>query len=393
MYQGYLDSFHHKNQASDNYSYNDYFNLILNDATEFAVSYNKNFRKLGVDASFVISNDLILQNKWLKERSLKPGSAQEIITEQVRAMKPEVLWIEDFGSISRQWIADIKREVSSIRLVVAYHCAPYSQSVLEKLQTVDFVFTCTPGIKKDLESKGIRTYLIYHAFDSDFLSRLTDNKNVPRNNVIFSGSLFPGNDYHNDRIAFIERLINEKLPLSLYVNLEKSYKIYLKKTIYLLSETLKKLKLQSLTENISVFEYGRSPIRNYSENLKKSNHPPLFGIDMYNLFDMSDAVLNMHVGVAGNYAGNMRMFEVTGVGSCLLTDNKKNLGDLFETGKEILVYDNVEDCIEKIKWLTYHENERKSIASAGQKRTLTHHTVENRSRQIIDIISGELKKA
>jgi spore maturation protein CgeB len=393
MYHGYLESFHNKNQALDTYSYDECFDLILNDATEFAVSYNKNFRERGVDANFIISNDLFLQNKWLKERSLKSVTPQGIITEQVKTLKPEVLWIEDFGSITRQWITDIKKEVSSIKLVLAYHCAPYSQSVLEKLQSVDFVFTCTPGIKQDLESKGIRAYLVYHAFDSDFLSRLKDNKNVPRNSVVFSGSLFPGNDYHNERIAFIEKLIEEKIRLSLYVNLEKSYKIYLKQSIHIFSEILKRIKLKRVTDSISVFEYGRSPIRNYSSKLKKSNHVPLFGIDMYNLFDISDTVLNMHVGVAGNYAGNMRIFEVTGVGSCLLTDNKKNIGDLFETGKEILVYDNVEDCIEKIKWLTTHEEDRKNIASSGQKKTLKYHTVANRSRQIVDIISKELKKA
>lgn len=392
MYQGYLEAFHHKYQELNSYTYEECFNLILKDATEFAASYNKNFRKHGIEANFIISNDHILQNKWINERSVRASSTINIITEQVRALKPDVLWIEDFGSISRQWIADIKREVSSIKLIMAYHCAPYSQSVLEKLQSVDFVFTCTPGIKQDLESKGIRAYLVYHAFDSDFLSRLNKSKNAPRNSVVFSGSLFPGNDYHNARIAFIEKLLEEKVKLSLYVNLEKSFKIYLKQSIHLLSNILKTLKMQRVTDSISFFEYGRSPIKTYSATLKKSNHQPLFGVDMLNLFDQSDAVLNMHVGVAGNYAGNMRMFEVTGVGSCLITDDKKNLPDLFEAGSEILVYENAEDCIEIIKWMTEHEDDRKNIASAGQKRTLRDHTVETRSMQIVDIISSELRK-
>jgi spore maturation protein CgeB len=113
---------------------------------------------------------------------------------------------------------------------------------------------------------------------------------------------------------------------------------------------------------------------------------------MYNLFGISDAVLNMHVGIAGNCAGNMRMFEVTGVGSCLLTDNKKNISDLFDIGSEILVYNNVEDCIEKINWLNEHEEERKSIASRGHQKTLKYHTVGNRCCQIVDIISGELNR-
>ena len=80
--------------------------------------------------------------------------------------------------------------------------------------------------------------------------------------------------------------------------------------------------------------------------------------------------MNIHIGVAGDYAGNMRIFEVTGVGSCLLTDNKKNMSDLFEPGKEVVVYDSPEDCIAKVKWLLENENERKKIAGSGQKKTL-----------------------
>jgi spore maturation protein CgeB len=144
---------------------------------------------------------------------------------------------------------------------------------------------------------------------------------------------------------------------------------------------------------VPVFRYARSSVKNYSKTLINSNHKPVFGIDMYNLFKMSDIVLNMHIGVAGDYAGNMRLFEVTGVGSCLLTDNKKNLGELFDINSEIVVYDSVEDCIEKVTWLMEHEDDRKSIALCGQQKTLQFHTVEKRCRLIIDIIKSELKSS
>ena len=111
---------------------------------------------------------------------------------------------------------------------------------------------------------------------------------------------------------------------------------------------------------------------------------------MFKLFNRSKIVLNFHIGVAGDYAGNMRMFEVTGVGSCLLTDNKKNINDLFIPGSEVVTYDNPDDCIEKAKWLLNHEDERKKIALAGHQRTLKFHTVENRCRTIIDILEEVL---
>jgi spore maturation protein CgeB len=141
---------------------------------------------------------------------------------------------------------------------------------------------------------------------------------------------------------------------------------------------------------INVLNYGKVPLRNYPEVIIKNKKDAQFGLDMYRLLKSSKIVLNNHGEIAGGYAGNMRMFEATGVGSCLLTDNKDNLGDLFDVGCEIMVYDSPEDCAEKIQWLLEHEEERERIALAGQQKTLNFHTVQNRCRQIIDIIKSEI---
>ena len=60
--------------------------------------------------------------------------------------------------------------------------------------------------------------------------------------------------------------------------------------------------MQRITERVPIFEYGLTPVKNYSDTLLKSNHHPLYGIDMYNLFNNSKIVLNMHIDVAGEYA-------------------------------------------------------------------------------------------
>jgi spore maturation protein CgeB len=78
------------------------------------------------------------------------------------------------------------------------------------------------------------------------------------------------------------------------------------------------------------------------------------------------------------------------VGSCLLTDNKKNMPELFDTTSEVVVYDNEDDCIAKVKWLLEHEDERKNIALAGQKKTLNYHTVEKRCEILISILKKQL---
>lgn len=390
MYSGFLESFYSKNPQTKNLSYDDHYNLLLDETTEFAGSYNRNFRKHGIEARCIISNDKFLQNKWKSENHLKSERNSDILFEQINAFKPDILWIENLTFINSEWFYNVRKKINSVKLIIIYHCAPYNKNLIEKLKNADFIITCTPGLKESFENEGLKAYLVYHGFDKELLKKVNSKGDTFYNNLAFSGSLITGRSFHNDRIDLIESLIKEKIDLALYVTLEKNYKIKAKKLIYFLTDLLKKLKMERLAYRIPIFEYGRTPVKSYSDALLRSNHTPLYGLDMYNLFSTSKIVLNIHIGVAGEYAGNMRMFEVTGVGSCLLTDNKKNMKDLFEADKEVMVYDSPEDCINKVKWLLDHEQEREKIARMGQKKTLEMHTVEKRCKSIIDIINTEL---
>jgi spore maturation protein CgeB len=213
-----------------------------------------------------------------------------------------------------------------------------------------------------------------------------------KENFIFSGSLATGAGFHGERIELIEGLLDSGIDIDLFVNLESKNKIAVKRILYQANHILDMSKMTRLKKFFPILESYNTAVKHYSEALLSKKRDPVFGIEMYQLFNDSKVVLNYHIGVAGNFAGNMRMFEVTGVGSCLLTDNKSNMRDLFEVDSEVIVYDSKEDCIAKAKWLMENEDERKKIALAGQKRTLTKHTVEKRCNLIIEIINDELKK-
>jgi spore maturation protein CgeB len=253
------------------------------------------------------------------------------------------------------------------------------------------VITCTPGLKLSLEELGKKAYLVYHGFDTEILSRTFKTSENAVNDLIFSGSLITGGDFHTKRIRLIERLLSENIPIELYVNLEEKYKIKIKQSIYYFSKFVNRIGMENAFNKLQLLRYGKTLVDSYSDNLLKVKKPPVYGIDMFNLFQQSKIILNFHIGIAGDYAGNMRMFEATGIGSCLLTDNKKNMSDLFDTDREVVVYDNEEDCVAKVKWLFEHEEERKKIALAGQQKTLSYHTVENRCQTIIEIMSAELR--
>jgi spore maturation protein CgeB len=117
----------------------------------------------------------------------------------------------------------------------------------------------------------------------------------------------------------------------------------------------------------------------------------VWGLDMYRVLCRSRVTLNRHINVAGEYANNMRLYEATGCGAMLVTDNKRNLGDLFSIGKEIVAYENVDDLCDRIRYYEKHDVERKAIAEAGQKRTLNDHTYYHRMEDLIDIIEAYAK--
>ncbi|MFN6066201.1 MAG: glycosyltransferase, partial [Pseudanabaena sp.] len=128
-----------------------------------------------------------------------------------------------------------------------------------------------------------------------------------------------------------------------------------------------------------------------NRNLIKFLRLPVYGLDMYQTLWESRLTLNIHADSSPLYASNMRLFETTGVGSCLITDWKQNINDLFEPDREVVTYRSSSECIEKVKWLLSNPLEAEKIAKAGQHRTLKDHTFDIRSVQLDLIIQEALK--
>lgn len=116
----------------------------------------------------------------------------------------------------------------------------------------------------------------------------------------------------------------------------------------------------------------------------------IYGLRMYQTIRDSQVTLNIHADSSDRYASNMRLFEVTGAGGCLLTDWKPNLGEIFQIDEEVVSFRSAGECVEKARWLLEHPVEAAAIARAGQKRTLNEHTYINRAQQLRDILRSAL---
>jgi len=81
-----------------------------------------------------------------------------------------------------------------------------------------------------------------------------------------------------------------------------------------------------------------------------------------------------------------RIFEGMACGKMVLCDRlneSKKLHELFKEGEEIIFYDGIVDCINKMNYYSENEKERKRIAQNGYKKVLENHTQKQRVEFII----------
>ncbi len=85
-----------------------------------------------------------------------------------------------------------------------------------------------------------------------------------------------------------------------------------------------------------------------------------------------------------------RDFEVPACGGFLLTQENPELNEYFEPGKEIEVYRDTDDLLEKIEYYLAHDEERERVRKAGYERFLKEHTMLSRLEAIFSrVLSGE----
>ena len=101
------------------------------------------------------------------------------------------------------------------------------------------------------------------------------------------------------------------------------------------------------------------------------------------VYSQSRIVFN--TSIAGDVT--MRIFEGTACGALVITDAVANgLDELFEIGRELVVYQDDEDLLGLIDHYLAQEEERAAIAAAGQRRTLAEHTYAHRAQRILDVV-------
>ena len=396
FYNAYLSDYYNRNPHIKSRSYSEQYQHLMSEAFGWADFYEKHLRILGVDAYEIVTNAKPLMKAWAREHGIHVRG-KELLVEQLKTLKPDAVFFQDGFTHNGEFVDYVKREVSSIQLIIGRCGSPYKPEHIHHFRSFDCMFTCSPGFRDDFEQYGIKTYYINHAFESSLLPKINQENSYPQADVFFAGSLLPGSGNHIIRRKVFEKLLQRDIILAVHTPLrqEKRKIIAAKQGAYIAAHCMKKCGLGNIISKLPILreavKWNTFPVKDpLLRKLKPFLHPPLYGLEMLRALSKAKIGLNVHIDAAGEYAGNFRLFEVTGVGSCLVTEHKKNIRDLFEPDSEIVTYKSVEECVEKIKWLLEHPKEREAIARAGQARTLSEHTYKKRAEELDEIIKANL---
>jgi len=324
-------------------------------------------RRLGGSGAVVVANDVRAQEQWAREHGLRETGSDAIVLAQIREMRPDVLFFQDSYSFSAAFVREARRLLPKGSLISAYTgLASVPPRMPEMLPELDVLAVAGWPIAEQFPVRARETIVMGHGFEASILDRVPASG--PRIPAAFIGQMGP--TLHGPRRELLET-VADTVPLTLYSGTLRA------KPKAALRQFAAAVVRRKLTAHLAVL---RSPLR-------RQARPPIYGAEMYAVLRRADITFNQQGGNVPFYVPNIRLFEATGCGSCIVTDARAGVEKLFEPDTEIVTYRSKEDLREKVQWLTDHPRERAAIAAAGQRRVLKDHTLDGR----LDGLLGELQ--
>ena len=256
-----------------------------------------------------------------------------IMNLQIQKYQPTVIWNMDPKNILHKYIKTIKKQSF-------YYIAHISTTLpkISELKKYHLLLSSHYGYITNWISLGLNAYEFKTAINLDNLKpKKWSNRKL---DLVFIGSI---TKYHLKRIELLTRIAQEF--------------------------------------NIHIYGYGFEYLD--ENNILKSKWKGYASGDrLYDIYSDSKIIINSHIDLASNIAGNQRLVEATGSGCLLMTENAVNIGNYFSSD-EVVTYNGIEDLIQKINIYVKNEDKSQGIASAGYLKTVKQHTYDNRIKEIL----------
>lgn len=349
-YPAFLVSHYRSNPGLERQSYNSQWQALMDTFFGTADAYSHYLGKLGHDAHEVVANCEPLQRAWAREHGrgrtlrslLRRRPDPERVVAQVEWFQPDVVYVQNLALLAPDTLRALAKRSRLLVGQIASEAPGRGQIV-----PFDLILTSFPHSVPMFRDFGTAAEYFRLAFDPRVLERLGSFSPIHR--AVFVGNL--GRMQHSRGNELLEQAA-ERVPIEFW-----GYKVD-----------------------------ERSP----ASPIMRSYHGEAWGLEMYRLLAEARITVNRHIDVAEDFANNMRLYEATGVGSLLLTDAKRNLGELFEVGREVAAYRDEDELVDAVEHYLAHEDERAAIAAAGQQRTLRDHTYAVRMEELVEILDSYL---
>jgi len=269
-----------------------------------------------------------------------------IFLAQVRDFRPDILLVQLQTPLAA---ATLRAARAYCRLIVAQLASRFP-AYLDLFGVYDLILSAFPHYVRFFNECGLRSAYMPLAFEPVFLERCRQRYgDVTERDygAVFIGSV---SDMHAERLRWLAALAESGL-VDIWLSFDRG---------------MAAAALPSV--------------------LRERARPPVYGLAMYDVYRRARIALNAHPEIAGPYAAILRMYEVTGCGALLLTDDRSNMADLFTPGVEVVTYRDTGECLERLAYYLAHPDEAAAIACRGQERTYRQHLFAHRAAQILDLV-------
>jgi spore maturation protein CgeB len=365
-YEAFLDDLYAENPGLAEQSYDRQMavrNRSLFGAADF---YSEGLKANGVEAADIHLNNRAMQLRWAAEHGVNidaerpvepqlfgarvrrlfggkreplsqlaamPSWMRNVMIAQIEAFRPNVILNQVMHFVSAQ---SLRALVGRRCLLVGQIAAPWHGP--EDDLGYDLIATSLPNFLEQFERRGIKTFYNQLGFAPSVLASVPATKRDLA--VTFVGTL---SSHHAERIRLLENLA-KRTDLNIWG-----------------------MGIDEVSES--------SPIRGCYRG-------QAWGREMFAIFRRSQIVINQHIGIAGDFANNMRLYEATGCGAALVTDRKINLQELFDVGSEVVDYGDPAECLARIEGLLEEPSRCAEIGAKGQARTCSGHTYVQRTAEL-----------
>ena len=398
-YTNYLEYFFSSQNKGIHTSYDSMYQAMMKDRYFWSDYYKMELPAHGYEVEQLVIDAKPLQILWAQEHGIVYSETnwyEDIIIAQINSYKPELLFIQDWSNeLGKEFISLIKDRCPSVKIFVGYcgegHPGPgyFSEH--------SFVISCAKDNVDLFKRAGLTAYHIYHAFYPGIYDQLS--KDFAKTDELgFIGRVYPASIFHRNRALFLAQL-SRKIPFTIHGEIKQTpppqYSVF-DKLLYNIVHQLErgvshtgKFLTPGIYNNYLKYKEDRDLAAGVAHLITLCKDQYL-GIKMFDLLRKYKMLLNYHI--SPTIAANLRMFEVTGMGTCLVTDWKENLEDLFEPDQEVVVFKSVEEAVDKITFLRENPAEIEKIAQAGMRRTLRDHTYNHRALDMHNIIADFIKQ-